>query len=756
VAERSPAWSPDGRWIAFFSDASGEYELHVIQSDGLGEERQLTRLKRGYLFAPKWSPDSAKVAFGDETGRLFVADVEDGGAREVYRNVEGSAPRVSWSSDSKWLAFADSEEVGAPPNIALLNLENGEVRRVTSGRFYDSWPTFDREGEFLYFASNRDFSQPTYGDLDGNWAYDSTDRIFAVALRDTTPSPLLPEIDTEEWSDEDEADEEKAEGEDGGDEEGEEEGEKGDDEAEPVQIDFDGFEHRAILAPIDRGRFTDLAVNADGKLIYLRNPHWGRGEQATIQLLDLDDEEEVEKTVVSGVRGFAMSGDGNKLLVIKEGGGMAVIDAAADQSIEDMLSTSGMTDEIDPPREWHQIFRDAWRLYRDFFYAPNMQGVDWNHVYDQYEVMLDDCASREDVGYVLGEMIAELNVGHAYSFGGDYEETPQVSVGMLACDYELHDGAYRIAKIYEGGPWDADARGPLSQPGIDAKVGDYLLAVNGAPIDAEKDPWAAFQGLAGKTVTLTLSDRPEIDDDARQVVVDLLSGDYDLRYRAWVEDRRAYVERRTDGRVGYIYVPDTGTNGQNELVRQFLGETQKAALIIDERWNGGGQVPTRFVELLNRPLANFWATRYAEQGYPEPSPANFGPKCMIINEAAGSGGDYFAFWFRGAGLGKLVGTRTWGGLVGLSGNPRLIDGAYTSVPRFAFYNIDGTWGIEGHGVDPDIEVVADPALMVDGGDPQLDAAIDLMLEEVAKHPYKPTPKPVYPNRSGMGIRPEDR
>ena len=754
VAERNPVWSPDGQWIAFFSDASGEYELHVTQSDGRGEERQLTKLKRGYLFDLQWSPDSEKIAFWDQSGRLFVADVEDGGAREVHRTVDGSQSRVSWSHDSNWLAFADSENVWALQSVVLLNLDTSESHRVTSGRFSDSWPTFDREGKFLYFASNRDFSEPTFGDLEENWAYDATDRIFAVTLQDSTPSPLLPEIDAEEWGDDED---ETAENGDGA-EEGEDEGEEGEDdgEKEPLRIDIDGFEHRAILIPVDRGRFTTLTVNADGKLIYQRNPHWGRGRSSTVQLLDLEDDEEMEKTVISGVRGYAMSGDGNKLLVVNEGGGMAIVDAAADQSMEDMVSTGGMTTEVDPPDEWRQILRDAWRFYRDFFYAPNMHGVDWDRVYDQYDAMLKDCASREDVGFILGELIAELNVGHAYSFGGDYEDAPRVSTGMLGCDYELKDGAYRIARIYEGGAWDADARGPLSQPGIDVKVGDYLLAVNGVPVDAEKDPWAAFQGLAGRTVALTVADKPKIDDDAREVVVDLLSDEYNLRYRAWVEDRRAYVEVKTDGRVGYVHVPNTSISGQNELVRQFLGQVRKDALIIDERWNGGGQVPTRFIELLNRPIANYWAIRYADDGYPEPTAAHQGPKCMIINESAGSGGDYFPFWFRGAGVGKLVGTRTWGGLVGLSGNPPLIDGGYTSVPRFAFYNIDGTWGIEGHGVDPDIEVIDDPALMVDGGDPQLDAAIDLMLDEIRRNPYVPTPKPVYPNRSGMGIRPEDK
>ena len=326
---------------------------------------------------------------------------------------------------------------------------------------------------------------------------------------------------------------------------------------------------------------------------------------------------------------------------------------------------------------------------------------------------------------------------------------------MLGCDYELDRGAYRIAKVYEGGVWDADARGPLSQPGVDVGEGDYLLSVNGVPLDTAKDPWAAFQGLAGRTVTLTVSEKPSIDDDARLVVLDLLGSEGDLRYRAWVEDRRAYVEEKTGGRVGYIYVPDTGVRGQNELIRQFYGQLSRDALIIDERWNGGGQIPTRFIELLNRPIANYWTIRDTDEPGLWPGYAHHGPKCMLINESAGSGGDYFPYWFRGAGLGKLIGTRTWGGLVGMSGNPGLIDGGYTSVPRFAFYDLDGTWGIEGHGVDPDIEVVADPALMVDGGDPQLDAAIELMLEEIRTNPFVPKPRPEYPDRSGMGVPESD-
>jgi tricorn protease len=300
-----------------------------------------------------------------------------------------------------------------------------------------------------------------------------------------------------------------------------------------------------------------------------------------------------------------------------------------------------------------------------------------------------------------------------------------------------------------------DARNPLRELGVDVKEGDYLLAVNGVPVDTSKDPWAAFVGLAGRAITLTVSEKPLIDEDARDVVVKPLSNEINLRYREWIEKNRATVEAKTDGKVGYIHVPDTGVNGQNNLVRQYVGQIDKEALIVDERWNGGGQVPSRFIEMLNRPVTNYWARRDAKD-FKWPPDAHHGPKCMLINGLAGSGGDLFPWYFREAGLGPLIGTRTWGGLVGISGNPRLIDGGGVTVPTFGFYERDGTWGVEGHGVDPDIEVIDDPALMCNGDDPQLDAAIDIMLYEIEQTPYVPPQRPAAPDRSGMGIRPEDR
>jgi tricorn protease len=373
--------------------------------------------------------------------------------------------------------------------------------------------------------------------------------------------------------------------------------------------------------------------------------------------------------------------------------------------------------------------------------------------------MLDDAANREDVSYIIGEMIAELNVGHAYYWGGDTEPQPSENVGLLGADFDLvREGgasAFQIARIYEGAPWDADARGPLSQPGVDIKEGDYLLAVNGVPMDTSRDPWAAFVGMAGMPVELTVSDKPTMDDEARTVLVETIPSEVGLRYRAWVEERRKMASDMSDGRVGYIYVPNTGVQGQNELFRQFFGQAHMDALIIDDRWNGGGQIPDRFIELLNRPRTNYWARRYGND-WAWPYDSHQGPKAMLINGLAGSGGDMFPWLFRYNDLGKLIGTRTWGGLVGITGMPPLIDGGYTAVPTFGFYETDGTWGVEGYGVDPDMEVIDDPALMVDGGDPQLEAAVDHLMKELQRDAYQRPDRPAPPDRSGMDIPVSDR
>jgi tricorn protease len=755
VAERDPAWSPDGKSIAWFADATGGYELYVAAADGTGEPRRLTTGADRYLSQPTWSPDSKKIAFWDLSATLQLAEVATGKVTRVDRDPWAPFPpaRVSWSSDSGWLAYTKSAEAPIAA-IWLYDVAKGQAHEATSGRFDDGWPTFDRKGDFLYFTSARDFSAPTYEDVGTTFVYNEVGRLYALPLRRDVKSPLAAKSDEEG--------EAKKEGEEAKQEEpeGDKKGKKDEDEKaekppKPVRIDLDGLEARAILLPPDRGRFAQLAVADDGKLLYTRLPRARSEDKGVIEILDLQAKKPDErvKKVVSGVDAFRLAADGKKLLAWKERD-LYLLEPKPDQKLEQKVPLAGMSATIEPRAEWRQMFDEAWRLQRDFFYDPNMHGVDWNAMRERYGALLDDCASRSDLSYVIKELISELNVGHAYYFDEGPAGVPKVGFGMPGVDFEVAEGAYRIARIYRGGDWDADARGPLDQPGLDVREGDYLLAVNGVAVDPAKAPWAAFQGLAGKSATLTVSTLPRLDAKARRVVVELVPGEANLRYRAWVEANRRHVEEQSGGRIGYVYVPNTGVDGQNELFRQFYGQMAKPALIIDERWNGGGQIPTRFIELLDRPIANYWARRDGTD-WPWPLDSQQGPKAMLINGLAGSGGDYFPYWFKQRGLGKLIGRRTWGGLVGISGNPDLIDGAVVTVPTFAFYEPDGTWGIEGHGVDPDIEVVDDPGKMHGGVDVQLDAAIEHLLGELERNPYRKPARPAYRDRSGMGIPPED-
>lgn len=760
VAERDGSWSPDGKWVAYLSDASGEYEVVLASADGQGEARTLTSGGHAFRRLMVWSPDSKRLVFCDKTGTLYLLAVEGGEPRVIEKDpwagdLIGGNP--SFSRDSRWLAYAVADADSGVSRLVLYEVEAGARHVVTSGMFDDGSPLFDRKGELLYFRRRGHFS-PLYGETDTSFLYAGTEQLCVVPLGAEQASPFAPKSDEEGADEKKDGDEKKDEkkGESDGDEK--DSAEKKDEK--PVEIALEGFESRAVLLPIDPGSFGSLGVNDAGALLYVRRPIQGLEGEPAVHLFDTGafdatSEEPAEKLVAKDVGAFALSGDGKKVLCFGAGGPQ-LGDAKADTKLA-KLALDGLEVEIDPRAEWRQIFSDSWRMMRDFFYDPHMHGVDWNAVYTQYAGMLEDCASREDLSYVIREMISELNVGHAYYSGGDVGGQPSRSVGLLGCDFELDaaSGAYRIARIHAGAPWDTDARGPLSQPGVKVAVGDYLLSVNGVPLDATRDPWAAFQGLAEETVTLRVSPKPVLDGEARTLVVKTLDDEENLRYRAWIEGNRKYVADRTGGRVGYVYVPSTGIDGQNDLVRQFQGQLRKDALIVDERWNSGGQIPTRFIELLNRPATNYWARRDGHD-WPWPPDAHFGPKCMLINGLSGSGGDAFPFYFRQAGLGKLIGTRTWGGLVGLSGYPALIDGGDIECPSFAFYETDGTWGVEGHGVDPDIEVIDDPALMQDGADPQLDRAIALMLEELETNPYRAPARPAYPDRKGMGLAPKDK
>jgi tricorn protease len=802
VAERYPNWSPDAKWVAYFTDRSGEYELALLPADGSGEEEILTKLGAGYRFTPQWSPDSQKLVFIDKAMKVQLFDRKTKAVTELYQQLwmyHGALRgfTVSWSADSRWIAFAGEQE-NRHSAIILYDTKEQKRHQVTRGYFDDDQPTFDPAGKYLYFRTGRTL-EPVYGDLDDTWVYPNTRRLAVVPLRKDVPSPLAPKNDEEPAKKEDAKSAEPKKDEPAKEEPKKESSKNaiqrndiavvstgeaviaqkaapkkksGRNKAapksasattnapvstnataaasstnapKPLEIDIEGFEARAILLPTKHGNYDDLQAG-NGRLFFRRLPRTGSdGGASTIEMFDLQDRK--AKRVLDDASGFMISANKQKLLVARKGDWF-IIDAKENQAATKKLNLGDMEMLVDPAQEWRQIFTDAWRLQRDFFYDPGLHGVNWTAMRARYGKLLDDAVTRWDVNLLIGELISELNASHTYLQGrGDVEETPTRGVGYLGCDFKLENGAYRIAKIVTGAPWDTDEPSPLAAPGLKVKEGDYLLAVNGIPLDTTREPWAAFQDKAGETVALSINDKPELKG-AREVLVVTLKEEMPLRYRAWIEENRQRVEQLSNGQVGYVYVPSTAVEGQNDLVRQWRAQFHLPGLVIDERFNSGGQIPNRFVELLNRPLNNFWGVRDGKD-WQWPPVAHAGPQAMLINGWSGSGGDCFPYYFKQRKLGPLIGMRTWGGLIGITGAPPLIDGGTITVPTFGIFDQKGKWIIEGYGVDPDIEVVDDPALMAKGKDPQLERGVAEVLKALKKNPVNGVEKPKYPDRSGF-------
>lgn len=746
VAERFPAWSPDGKYVAYWSDKSGEYELTIRDLTQGAAETKLTAMGAGFRYNIFWSPDSKKMVWVDQTMTFNMYNMDtkewnkiDQDGRLYEGGLRGWAP--SWSADSKWLAYEKGQENGNQA-IYIYNTQTKIKTQATSGFYSDHNPTFDPDGKYLYLITNRNFN-PVYSDFDNSWAYPNASQLAAITLTKEQASPLSTENDTvaiakmEEAKEEAKA-EEKPKNKTKAKEEANKEGDKEDkkEKIKETKIDFDLFESRLVVLPPSAGNIGDLRA-VSGKIAYARYPNTGSdGENASLKYFDLEERE--EKTILDKMDGYDVSADGKKVIVAKEGS-FYVVDFAADQKTEKAIAVAEMEATINPMEEWTQIYNDAWRFQRDFFYDKDMHGVDWNAVRTQYAALIPYCVNRADINYVIGEMIGELNASHTYRGGGDGETPKNRAVGYLGIDWEKKDGFFAVKKVIRGAAWDNEVRSPLDEPGINVGAGDFILAVNGIALNEFPDPWAAFEGLAGKTVELTVNSKPSFTG-SRNVVVKTLDDETRLRNLAWIESNRMEVDKASGGKIGYIYVPDTGVEGQNELVRQFYGQWNKEGLVIDERFNNGGQIPDRFIELLNRKPLAYWDVRDG-QNWQWPPLANFGSMAMLINGWSGSGGDAFPDFFRKAGLGPLIGSRTWGGLIGISGAPGLIDGGMVTVPTFRMYNPDGTWFQEGHGVDPDIEVKEDPTMLAKGVDTQLQKAIETVMKNIAAkgqiHPKVP-------------------
>ena len=738
VAERFPSWSPNGKYVAYFSDRSGEYQLTIRDMENPSTEKKLTNFDSGYRYNIYWSPNSKQLVFIDQTMTINLYDLDKNQLEVIDKQkwmYEGALSyfSVSWSPDSRYVSYAKELDNRATA-IAVYDTKDGQVHQLTSGYYNDTSPAFDPDGKYLFFLTNRDFT-PIYSNFDETWIYANSTQIAAVSLSSDTPSLLFAKNDStiikkdEEKKSDDKKNETKK------------DEKKEESKVKEVKIDFAGFEDRVVILPPEAGNYTGLAA-VSGKIIYHHYPNTGSADKKkSIVYYDLDKRE--EKTIVDDADAFQISADGKKILVSKQRS-FSIVDVAPDQKLDKKLPTSQMEMTVVPREEWKQIFTDAWRLERDFFYDKNMHGVDWNAMRKQYGALVDNAVTRSDVNFLIGELIGELNASHTYRGGGDEEQAPQRAVGYLGIDWELNNGAYKIKRIVNGAQWDTEVRSPLLASGLKVKEGDYILAVNGIPIDVTKEPFAAFEGIAGKTVDLTVNDKPTFDK-AWSVVVKTLTDETRLRNLEWIESNRKRVDEATNGKIGYIYVPSTGLDGQTELVRQFYAQFNKDGLIIDERFNNGGQIPDRFIELLNRKPLAFWAVRDGSN-WQHPSVANFGPKVMLINGWSGSGGDAFPDYFRKSKLGPLVGSRTWGGLIGITGAPQLIDGGSITVPTFRMYDPDGKWFKEGHGVDPDINVPEDPGKLSKGLDVQLEKGIETVMQLLKENPPVNPKQPPYEKR----------
>jgi len=786
--ERDASWSPDGRWIAYLSDQTGENEVWIRSQDGKGAPRQITRDADTYYFAPLWSPDSRKLLWADRKLRLRFVDIETKAVTLVAQAKDFEITDRTWSPDSQWIAYVLPEKEGFNVRndygrLRLYSLATQATHDVTDGWFNVNTPSFSDDGKYLLVASARDFN-PTYGDLEFNTIYQNMERVYVFALANDTPSPLKPRSDEVALSEEEKpktpekrepkspdvtvgepkhdrpAADKKDEDKDHADTAATDDDKSRDKSKAPkkrpaaaTKVDFDGLGDRLVGLPITPAYYSALTMIGD-KIFYIRvlndndDGEEGESPQARGVLLMYDLKERKETELLDHVSDAAFTFDGKKVLISQDKE-HAIIDlptAKTEIKDKEKLDLSGLEMTLDRAAEWKQMFDEGWRQMRDFFYVPNMHGVDWPAVHRQYAALLPYVHHRNDLTYIMGEMIAELNVGHAYVGGGDrVHSAPRIKTGLLGAELsrDRASGAYRIDRILPGENWQTKTRSPLTEMGVNAKVGDYILAVNGQPTRDLANIYAALLDKDGKQVTLRLNHRP-VDAGARDVVVIPIADEAPLYYYDWVQHNIAHVSERSGGKVGYIHIPDMGPEGLNEFAKHFYPQLTKKALIIDVRGNGGGNVSAQVIERLHRQLIA-WNVYRGTTPFTNPDATFAGPLVCLEDEFSASDGDIFPFRFKALHMGKVIGKRTWGGVVGIRGTLPFSDGGMMTRPEFTFYSLDGShWEVEGHGVDPDIVVANDPAKEFRGEDQQLDRAItealiDLKTQEVKTPPPPPAP-----------------
>ncbi len=729
VREIYPAWSPNGKYISYYSDITGEYEIYLLENKRGAKPQQLTFHSKAWKYEPEWSPDSRYLAYSDRTLKLWLLEVETGKQTEVDHATFSEIRSFSYSPDSEWLTY-DKESENGLSAVWVYHIPTAISTQLTNDEFNDSQPVFGKCGKFLFFVSNRDFNL-TFSSFEFDYLYTKAAKVYAVALLNDGSKLIKEKTDVEPVKEEKSA-EEVAKGPKS----------KTKDEIATseeklnVRIDFTGINNRVESLPITSGDYR-LIGPADGGLLYI----------ADGKLMRYNASEQKTEEIMDRVYWARPTADGRQFMY-RSGDDYGIAKVAPNQKAgAGKLDLSQMDMKIDPRKEWDQIYRDGWRIFRDYFYVNNMHGVDWQGLRQTYGELLSFVGHRFDLDYIINEIISETNAGHAYGDWGDFTRVERVNGGLLGAELETDEtiGRYRITKIYTGENWNPARRSPLTEAGVDVKEGDYLISINGKEVTTKDNPYMFLENLGGKRVEIAVNSKPEVPG-ARISTITTINSEQELRYFNWVNERRAMVDKLSGGRIGYIHVPNTAQDGNRELYRGMYAYHHKEALIIDDRYNGGGFIPDRLIDLLDRRTLNYW---HRNGLWPSKASAvaHDGPKVMLINGYSSSGGDALPYYFSKTGQGKLIGTRTWGGLIGISGNARLVDGGYISVPRFGIFDENEQWIIEGIGVYPDIEVVDRPEKLAAGIDPGIEKAVEVLLKELEANPVKKVKSPVPPDRS---------
>lgn len=734
VREIYPAWSPDGKYISYYSDLTGEYELYLLENKKGAKPRKLTFNSSAWKYQPLWSPDSRYIVFSDRTLYLRLIDVKTGKLTDIDYAASSEIRSYDFSPDSRWITYQKEGE-NEKSVIWVYEIATGNKKQITDGIYSDEEPVFSLCGNYIFFISNRDYNL-SFSSFEFDYIYDRSSRLYALSLTKKSPKIFKDKNDIEPVKAEKAVETPVSVTKTKKKTEITKDTLSASKKETKVEIEFEGINNRITALPGEAGAYRIVGASDDG-LIFIKE-----GKLMKFNMKDEKNEEVLDKVMTA-----SLSADG-KMAIYRSGNDYGIIKLSSGQKAgAGKLNLDGLEMKIDPVKEWNQIYSDGWRIFRDYFYVNNLHGVNWQAMKERYSVLLPYVSHRADLDYILSEIVAESNTGHSYVDWGDFKKIERTDNGLLGAEFSVDNKTelYKISKIYSGENWNEGRRSPLTEPGIDVKEGDYLISIDGKEVRITDNPYSFLENKAGKSVEIKVNDKPSVEG-GRTYLVKPVSSELNLLYYNWVNERREMVDKLSGGRIGYIHVPNTAAEGNKELFHGMYTYFNKEALIIDDRYNGGGFIPDRMADLLDRHTLVYWHQNGLRAGK-STAIAHDGPKVMLINGYSASGGDAFPYFFRKLGLGKLIGTRTWGGLVGISGNARLVDNGYISVPRFGVFDVDEGWIIEGKGVSPDIEVVDRPEQLAKGIDPCIEKAVEVLMQELKDKPVKKVNVPAPPDRS---------